>query len=457
MELLVKDYEESIASVEVLFGKFTEAMLAHTVDPVLSYKETLEKALDKSSNSLLAIKELCTWSEDHDFEEEHQTKADLLSQRGLELLTDVGKRISLFENQASRKSSHLRRSFHKHELRKIALDYEQKLNDLAIKKEKALIEVKQKFRRESDNLKHVTEINPLTTTNKNDAADLNKDSDKLVHQSDDLKEVAKPSSKCKITPVSNNNSQEEDKQKQVSHVPHDNYNSQCSRQLSNNNKTSANRDDLHHSYLDVGATPCSSIQVSSCAVSNSGVFVYSNSAVCFRALVQEESSPCNISEQLKQDFTDSMNETKENGIEQSNLNDAQCVEKYTACMDNLLESKHAEDVSSSDLNVTDTVCVRSVPGVFSPRQSDKSVVFHSSAPLQDMCLNDLLLKGPDLIHSQYDMLRCRSEKAVLSSDINLMSCNFLVSLGFRDYICFLWFHCTHRSYRFTQSMFVLYM
>ena len=126
-------------------------------------------------------------------------------------------------------------------------------------------------------------------------------------------------------------------------------------------------------------------------------------------------------------------------------------------MDNLLESKHAEDVLSSDLNVIDTVCVRSVPGVFSPRQSDKSVVFHSSAQLQDMCLNDLLLKGPDLIHSQYDMLlRCRSEKAVLTCVINLMIYNFLVSLGFKDFICFLWFHCTPRSYRFTQSMFVLY-
>ena len=439
MELLVKDYEESIASVEVLFGKFTEAMLAHTVDPVLFYKETLEKALDKSSTSLLAIKELCTWSEDHDFEEEHQTKADLLSQRGLELLTDIGKRISLFEKQASRKLSHLRRSFHKHELKKIALEYEQKLNDLAIKKEKALLEMKQRFRCESDNLEHVTEINPLNTTNKNDAADLNKDSDKLVDQSDDLKEVAKPSSKCKITPVSNNNSQEEDKQKQVSHVPCDNLHSQCGRLLSDNSNNSANRDDGHHSYLDVGSTSCSSNQVSSCAVSNSGVFVHSISAVCFRTHVKEESSPWDTSANLKQ-------------------SDAQCVENLSACIDNLLESKHAEDVPSSDLNVTDTVCVRSVPGVFSPRQSDKSVVFHSSAQLQDMCLNDLLLKGPALIHSQFDMLlRCRTENVVLSCDIKLMFYNCLVSLGFRDYICFLWFHCTHRSYRFIQSMFVLYM
>ena len=439
MELLVKDYEESIASVEVLFGKFTEAMLAHTVDPVLFYKETLEKALDKSSTSLLAIKELCTWSEDHDFEEEHQTKADLLSQKGSELLTDVGKRILLFEKHSSRKSSYLRRSLHKHELKKIALEYEQKLNDLAIRKEKALIEVKQRFRCESDNLKHVAEISPSTITNKNDAADLNKVSDKLVDQSDDLKEVAKPSLKCEITPVSNKNSQDEVNQKQVSHVPCDNLHSQCGRLLSDNSNNSANRDDGHHSYLDVGSTPCSSNQVSSCAVSNSGVFVNSNSAVCFRTLVKEESSSWDTSANLKQ-------------------SDAQCAENLSTCYDNLLESKHAEEVPSSDLKVIDSVCVRSVPGAFPPRKPAKHVVFHSTTKTHGMCLNDSLLKGPDLIHLQYDMLfRCRSEEFVLSCVINLMIYNFFVSLGFRDYICFLWFHCTHRSYRFTQSMFVLYM
>ena len=442
MELLVKDYEESIVSVEIIFEKFTEAMLAHNVDPVLTYKVNLEKALDKSSTSLLAIKELCTWSEDHDFKEEYQTKADLLSQRGLELLTDVEKRISLFEKQSSRKSSrssHLRRSLHKHELKKIALDYELKLNDLAIKKEMALLEMKQRFTCESDNLEHVTEINQSTTTNVDDAADLNKDSIKLVDQSDDLKEVVKPSSKCEITPVSNNNSQEEDKQKQVSHVPRVNYNSQRSRQLSDNNNSSAFRDDVHHSYLDVGATPCPSIQVSSCAVSNSGVFVNHISAVCFRTSVKEESSPWDTSANLMQ-------------------SDTQCVENLSACIDNLLESKHAEEVPSSDLNVTDAVCVRSVPGAFPPCKPAKRVVFHSTTKVHGMCLNDLLLETADLITSQVDMLlRCRTENVVLSSDINLMSYNFLVSLGFRDFICFLWFHCTHRSYRFTHSMFVLYM
>ena len=302
MELLVKDYEETIVSAEVLFGKFTEAMLAHTVDPVLSFKENFENALDKSSNSVLAIKELCTQSEEYDFEEEYQTKADLLSHRGLQLLTDVEKRISLFEKQSSKKSSrssHLRRSLHKRELKKTALEYEQKLNDLAIKKEKALLEMKQRFRCESDNFKHVAENNLSTITNNHDAADLNKDSDKLVDQSDNLKEVARPSSKCEITPVSNKSSQEDVNQKQVSHVPHDNYNSQHSRQLSDNNNSSAFRDDDHHSYLDVGATPCSSNQVSFCAVSNSGVFVNPNSAVCFRTHVKEESSPLDTSANLK--------------------------------------------------------------------------------------------------------------------------------------------------------------
>ena len=302
-------------------------------------------------------------------------------------------------------------------------------------------------------MEHVPEINPLTTTNKNDAADLNKDSDKLVDQSDDLKEVAKPSSKCEITPVSNNNSQDEIKQKQVSHVPRVNYSSQSSRQLSSNNNSSANRDDVPYSYLDVGSSSFYSNQVSSCVVSNSGVFVNFNSAVCFRTLVKEESSPWDTSANLKQEFTHSV---KEKGIEQSNLNDAQCVEKYSACRDNLFESKHAEEVPSSDLKVIDTVCVRSVHGVFPPRKSNKSVVLHSTTKVHVMCMNDLLLETPDLIHSQFDLLlRCGTENVVLSSDINLMSYNFLVSLGFRDFICFLWFHCTHRSYRFTQSMFVL--
>ena len=440
MELLVEDYKESISSVEKLFGKFTEVMLAHVVDPVLTFKENIEKALDKSCNSVLAIKELCTQSEEYDFDEEYQTKADLLSQRGLVLLTDVVKRISLFEKQSSRNSSrlsHLRRSLHKHELKKIALEYEQKLNDLAIKKEKALLEMKQRFRCESDNLKHVAEISPSTTTNNDDAADLNKDSEKLVDQSDDLKEVAKPSSKCENTPVSNNNSQDEIKQKQVSRVPHDNLRSQSSRQLSSNNNTSAFRDDAHF-YLDVVVTSFSSHLVSSCAVSNSGVFVHPNSAVCFRTSVKEESSQWNTSANLKQ-------------------SDAQFVENLSACIDNLLESKHAGEVPSSDLNVTDTVCVRSVHGIFPPREPAKRVVFHSTTKVHGMCLNGFLLKTPDLINSQVDLLlRCRSEKVALSCVINLMIYNCLVSLGFRDYICFLWFHCTHRSYRLTQSMFVLY-
>ena len=275
--------------------------------------------------------------------------------------------------------------------------------------------------------------------NVDDAADLNNDSEKLVDQSDDLKEVAKPSSKCETIPVSNNNSQDEIKQKQVSRVPSVNYNSQCSRQLSNNNNnSSAFRDDAH-SYLDVGVTSISSNQVSSCAVSNSGVFVNPISAVCFRTHVKEESSSWDTGANLKQ-------------------SDAQCVENCSACIDNILESKHAEKVLSSDLNVTDTVCVCSVPGIFPTSKPAKRIVFHSTTKVHGMCLSDLLLKTPDLIHSQCDLLlRCRTENVVFSCDIKLMFYNRLVSLGFRDYICFLWLHCTHRSYRFTQSMFVLYM
>ena len=218
--------------------------------------------------------------------------------------------------------------------------------------------------------------------------------------------------------------------------------------LSDNNNTSANRDDAHHSYFDVASTSYSSNQVS-CAVRNSSVFVNPISAVCFRTHVKEESSPWDTSANLKQEFTHSV---KEKGIEQSNLkqSDAQCVENFSACIDNILESRHAEKVPSSDLKVIDTVCVRSVPGAFPPCKPAKHVVFHSTTKVHGMCLNEFFLKTPDLL------LRCRTENVVLSCDIKLMfQFNCLVSLGFKDFICFLWFHCTHRSYRFTQSMFVL--
>ena len=61
---------------------------------------------------------------------------------------------------------------------------------------------------------------------------------------------------CPIT-----NSQDDVNQKQVSHVPHHNAHSQCSRQLSDNNTTSAFRDDVHHSYLDVDLASYSFNQV----------------------------------------------------------------------------------------------------------------------------------------------------------------------------------------------------
>ena len=147
---------------------------------------------------------------------------------------------------------------------------------------------------------------------------------------------------------------------------------------------------------------------------------------------------------MKQDFTHSKNKTEKKGIEQSNLKQsgAQCVENLSACIDNLLESKHAGDVPSSDLNVTVTVCVRSVPGAFPPRKPAKHVVFLSTTKVHGMCLSDFLSKTPGLTNSKVDLFfSCRSEKVALSCVINL-----------KIYICFLWFHCTHRSYRFTQSI-----
>ena len=236
---------------------------------------------------------------------------------------------------------------------------------------------------------------------------------------------------------------------------------------------------------------CKGNQVSYCAFSDCGVPADHNSAFCFKTSVNHEFTPWDMGQILEQDFTHSKNEDEvahsledlrflrilEKGIEEPNgvnysmplpfkscdkpvvpnnrvtalnrldklrnrfLKDVQYFEKYSACIDKLLENEHAERVPLSDLNMTNTVWFLPHHGVFHPRKPDKlRVVFDSSAKFQGTCLNDLLLKGPDLTNSLIGvLLRFRREKVALSCDIEQMFYNFQVSLGFRDYLRFLWF------------------
>ena len=171
---------------------------------------------------------------------------------------------------------------------------------------------------------------------------------------------------------------------------------------------------------------CKGNQVSYCAFSDCGISADHNFAFCFKTSINHEFTLWDMSPILEQDFTHSKNEDEvahfledlrflrilEKGIEPPNgvnysmplpfkscdkpvvpnnrvtalncldnlryrfLKDAQYFEKYSACIDKLLENEHAERVPFSDLNMTNTVWFLPHHGVFQPRKPDKlRVVF----------------------------------------------------------------------------------
>ncbi|XP_078483450.1 uncharacterized protein LOC144743487 [Ciona intestinalis] len=79
-------------------------------------------------------------------------------------------------------------------------------------------------------------------------------------------------------------------------------------------------------------------------------------------------------------------------------------------------------------------------GVYNPHKPGKiRVVFDCAAEYQGMCLNDVLLQGPDLLNNLVGILcRFRKETVALSVDIQGMYHQFYVNEKFRDFLRFLW-------------------
>lgn len=80
-------------------------------------------------------------------------------------------------------------------------------------------------------------------------------------------------------------------------------------------------------------------------------------------------------------------------------------------------------------------------GIYHPQKPGKiRVVFDSSAQHNNISLNDVLLRGPDLKNSLLGVLICfRTEPVAVMSDIQQMFHSFLVREDHRDYLRFLWF------------------
>lgn len=107
-------------------------------------------------------------------------------------------------------------------------------------------------------------------------------------------------------------------------------------------------------------------------------------------------------------------------------------------MNKIFEKGHVEEAPP----VPDTKEQWYLPmfGVYHPQKRDSiRMVFDSSAKFNNMSLNEILLKGPDITNNlQGILLRFRRERVAVTGDVEQMFHNFKVKTDHRDYLKFLW-------------------
>ncbi|XP_060083210.1 uncharacterized protein LOC132562482 [Ylistrum balloti] len=107
-------------------------------------------------------------------------------------------------------------------------------------------------------------------------------------------------------------------------------------------------------------------------------------------------------------------------------------------MENLFKNGRAE--LSPEISTSNERWYLPLFGVYHPMKPDKiRMVFDSFAKYQDVSLNDVLLKGPDLCNSLLGiLLRFRREAVEVTMDVEQMFYNFKVPENQRDFLRFLW-------------------
>lgn len=114
-------------------------------------------------------------------------------------------------------------------------------------------------------------------------------------------------------------------------------------------------------------------------------------------------------------------------------------EHYVEFMDKIFSKGHAEP--APPLNPDQECWYLPSFGIYHPQKPGKiRIVFDSSAKCDNVSLNDVLLKGPDLNNSLVGVLvRFRSDPYAVMADVEQMFHNFVVREDHRDYLRFLWF------------------
>ena len=114
-------------------------------------------------------------------------------------------------------------------------------------------------------------------------------------------------------------------------------------------------------------------------------------------------------------------------------------DKYIAVMEENLSNGYAELVPYNNLRGRDGQ-VWYIPHHGVPKGRDKvRVVFDCSAKFENMCLNDVLIPGPNLLNNMLGiLLRFRTSHIAFTCDVKKMYYNFFVPPEYRDYLRFLW-------------------
>ena len=125
-------------------------------------------------------------------------------------------------------------------------------------------------------------------------------------------------------------------------------------------------------------------------------------------------------------------------LRNSLIKDQEKCKHFFEFMQVIFDNGYAEEAPPLDLNEESWY----VPifGVYHPKKPNKlRVVFDSAAKFEGMCLNDVLLSGPDMVNDLLGVLmRFRKEPVAITADIQQMFFQFVVPGQQRNLLRFLW-------------------
>lgn len=127
------------------------------------------------------------------------------------------------------------------------------------------------------------------------------------------------------------------------------------------------------------------------------------------------------------------------GLKKRFVRDDSYRKMYETVINENLSGGYAEIVSSAELGRNDGM-VWYVPHHSVPKDQNKvRVVFDCSAPYRGVCINDMLLPGPNLLNGMLGiLLRFRTDYVAVTCDVQKMYFNFRVSDDHEDLFRFLW-------------------